>query len=189
MTAKPYYPAAVLLFAVAIPAAAQTPSGLGDLVGARAAGGEQSLQSRGYHYVKTQKSDDRSYSYWWNPARQLCVTVATMDGRYDSITPSPAPDCDQSAARDGRSHGGTPHDDGRDIAPKVIIRSGMAAPPARSGSRPAMSKSATAIMSTANMWTSASSALATASDRAWRRPMVGPGTAAPTATTMATAPK
>ena len=114
MTAKPYYPAAVLLFAVAIPAAAQTPSGLGDLVGARAAGGEQSLQSRGYHYVKTQKSDDRSYSYWWNPARQLCVTVATMDGRYDSITPSPAPDCDQSAARDGRSHGGTPHDDGRD---------------------------------------------------------------------------
>ena len=37
-----------------------------------------------------------------------------MDGRYDSITTSPAPDCDQSAARDGRSHGGTPHDGGHD---------------------------------------------------------------------------
>ena len=110
--------AAVALLLLSAPLAAQTPSGLGDLVGARAAGGEQALQSRGYHYVKTQKSDDRSYSYWWNPARQLCVTVATMDGRYDSITTSPAPDCDQSAARDGRSHGGTPHDGGRDDDPR-----------------------------------------------------------------------
>ena len=77
-------------------ALAQTPSGLNDLVGARAAGGETAMQSRGYRLVKSEKSDDRSYTYWWNSSSRQCMTVATMDGRYSSITASPAPDCGHS---------------------------------------------------------------------------------------------
>lgn len=65
---------------------AQVPSGLSDLVGARAAGSETQMKARGYDFVKVEKGDDRSYTTWWNRDKQRCVTVATMDGRYDSIT-------------------------------------------------------------------------------------------------------
>ena len=74
---------------------AQTPSDVADLVGARAAGAETAIQSRGYVFVKTETGDDRKYSYWWNARMRQCVTVATMEGRYASITLSPTPDCKQ----------------------------------------------------------------------------------------------
>lgn len=80
-------------------AQAQTPSSLNDLVGARAVGAEAQMQSRGYSLVKTEKGDDRSYTYWWNASSRQCVSVATMDGRYNSITSTPAPDCGQQANR------------------------------------------------------------------------------------------
>lgn len=73
-------------------------TGLEDMVGARAGQAENALQTRGYRYVRGEKGDDRSYAYWWNPDRRQCVTIATMNGRYDSITPTTAPDCRQSAS-------------------------------------------------------------------------------------------
>lgn len=76
---------------------AQKANGLGDLVGARAAGGETALQSRGWVHIKTDPGDDRVWSYWWQPAQKSCVSIAVMDGRFDSITPTPAPDCNQRA--------------------------------------------------------------------------------------------
>src|SRR6218665_1912455 len=72
---------------------AQTPSEIRDLIGARAAGGETQLEARGYTNTGTDTGDDRKWTYWWNPKTQTCVTVATVNGRYDSITTSPAPDC------------------------------------------------------------------------------------------------
>lgn len=98
----------VLVLALTMGAAqAQTPSRLNDLVGARAAGGETQMRARGYIFVNSQKGDDRSYTYWWNASNRQCVTVATMDGRYDSITSSPAADCGQSEDRRGSSEGGS----------------------------------------------------------------------------------
>lgn len=82
-----------------LPIVAQTPSGIADLVGARAPGGETQLEARGWTHIKTEKGDDRAWSYWWQPQRRECVTVAVMDGRFDSITTSPAPDCNQSAKK------------------------------------------------------------------------------------------
>ncbi|WP_235654666.1 hypothetical protein [Sphingobium yanoikuyae] len=76
---------------------AQVPSGLSDLVGARAAGGETQMKARGYDFVKVEKGDDRSYATWWNRDKQRCVTVATMDGRYDSITETLPVDCGHGA--------------------------------------------------------------------------------------------
>jgi len=64
-----------------------------DLVGARGSSGEMALQQRGFHWVKTQKSDDSSYSYWMNSQTGECLTVRTVEGRYASLRPSPAFDC------------------------------------------------------------------------------------------------
>lgn len=82
-----------------LPTAAQTPSSIADLVGARGAGGETQLEARGYTHIKTEKGDDRAWSYWWHSGRRECVTVAVVDGRFDAITTSPAPDCNQSAKK------------------------------------------------------------------------------------------
>lgn len=63
------------------------------------------MLSRGYTLVKSKKSDDRSYTYWWNSSSRQCVTVATMDGRYDSITSTLAPNCGQEEGRRGSNDG------------------------------------------------------------------------------------
>jgi hypothetical protein len=56
---------------------------LQDLVGARGAGGETELQSRGYNYVAGNK-----WSNGWH-----CVTVHTADGHYKSIVDTPMANC------------------------------------------------------------------------------------------------
>lgn len=78
--------------------AQSTPPDLADLVGARAGQAEGALAQRGYAFVRAERGDDRSYTYWWNAGRRQCVTIATMDGRYNSILATPAPDCRQSAS-------------------------------------------------------------------------------------------
>lgn len=101
----------LLLLTMGAPVAAQTPSEVADLVGARGAGGESELQRRGYVFVRTQEGDDRKWSNWWNPARGQCLSVVTMNGRYDSITVTPAPDCNQRAG--AVANGRTRDDRGR----------------------------------------------------------------------------
>lgn len=98
---------AIALTVLAGSAQGQTPSALDDLVGARAAGGENAMRTRGYSLVKTEKGDDRSYTYWWSASKKQCVTVATMDGRYDSITSTLAPDCGQREERRGSNDNGS----------------------------------------------------------------------------------
>jgi hypothetical protein len=101
-----YYFAPSLILGFAASATAQTPGDVADLVGARGAGGESELQRRGYTLVRTQEGDDRKWSNWWNAARQQCLSVVTMNARYDSITSTPAPDCGQRANAAIRNHGG-----------------------------------------------------------------------------------
>ncbi|MGY4397228.1 hypothetical protein ACVWZA_002422 [Sphingomonas sp. UYAg733] len=89
---------AATLVTVLFPAIAVAQStGLEDMVGARAGQAEGELQRRGYQNIRGEQGDDRSYTYWWNAERRQCVSIATMNGRYDSITPTTAPDCQQSA--------------------------------------------------------------------------------------------
>ena len=94
----------VLGFAVLplTPSIAQdTPHDLRDLVGARAGQAEGEFGRRGYTWVRTQTGDDRKWSFWSNRETRACVAVATADGRYASITSSPAPDCDHEKAAAG----------------------------------------------------------------------------------------
>lgn len=83
-----------------------------DLVGARASSGESELKNRGFRFVKTVKQDMTSYSNWWKASSKTCLTVATVDGRYDSITKGPAADCTSGG---GSSSGSSSQVDLRDL--------------------------------------------------------------------------
>ncbi len=68
-------------------------AGLNSLVGMKASSGEKQLEDKGYKFIKSSKGEDRIWSNWWNSSHRKCITVVTLDGRYDSITDSPAFDC------------------------------------------------------------------------------------------------
>ncbi len=81
--------------AIVMAGSAQAQSSVPDLVGARAAGGEQELQSRGWVHIKTDKGDDRVWSYWWQPSQRKCITVAVVDGHFNAVTDTLPIDCNQ----------------------------------------------------------------------------------------------
>jgi len=100
----------VLGLLMAIPVAAQEPAprDVSDLIGARAAGGEGELRSRGYTFVKTEKGGDRTFQNWWNDRSRVCINVVTVQGRYDTITTAPPFDCNRggSGGNNGGNFGG-----------------------------------------------------------------------------------
>ncbi|TVV71026.1 hypothetical protein [Sphingomonas solaris] len=71
------------------PAGAQTPGGLGDLVGARGSSAELDLRSRGYALSGNKDGSP----VWWNKAKSSCVLVYVDDGRVQSIRSVKAKDC------------------------------------------------------------------------------------------------
>lgn len=99
-----------VLLGAALPAVADAQStGIEDMVGARAGQAEMELQRRGYVNIRGEQGDDRAYTYWWNADRRQCVSIATMDGRYNSIQPTTPPDCRKPAnLRPNPNYGGPP---------------------------------------------------------------------------------
>ena len=69
------------------------PASVRDLIGARASSGESALKDRGWEVYKTEKGSDRIWTNWWNQASFTCMTVVTLDGRYDSIVTTSTVDC------------------------------------------------------------------------------------------------
>ncbi|MCH7330628.1 hypothetical protein [Acinetobacter modestus] len=88
------FPISIILISFSTFAQA-APNDLKDLVGSRASSGESVLQSKGYKFIKSEKGDDRIWSYWYQASTNNCITVATVNGRYDAITESPM-DCRES---------------------------------------------------------------------------------------------
>lgn len=129
-----------LLLSAALPTIAYAQStGLEDMVGARAGQAEGELQRRGYVNTGGQKGDDRSYTNWWNADRRQCVTIATMNGRYDSITPTTPPDCRQSASTRPRPDYGYQPQPGNRPQPGYVPDQGYPRPPYRpGGNRPSV---------------------------------------------------
>jgi hypothetical protein len=87
--------AASAMLVQAMPAMAQTPGSVRDLVGARAAGGETQLENRGYHYVTGSTKNNRKFNYYWNGNTKECLRVVTYDGRFETVTTTGASDCNQ----------------------------------------------------------------------------------------------
>ncbi|MBB3277578.1 MULTISPECIES: hypothetical protein [unclassified Pseudoxanthomonas] len=75
-------------------ALAQTaPPDVADLVGARAAGGETQLLSRGYELRDSSTVRDQRFTFWWSAKRSQCISVSTSEGRYAAIQAVPGANC------------------------------------------------------------------------------------------------
>lgn len=80
--------------AMAFSANAKTPANLSDLLGAKGAGAESALESRGFSNVTM----THGVQYWWNAESKTCVGIKVAQGKYKSIdTVSPA-QCQQKDA-------------------------------------------------------------------------------------------
>lgn len=91
---RPLHAVLATASALSFSAAAQTAPDVEDLVGARAAGGETQLLSRGYEARQSNVVRDQRFTFWWNARTGRCISVSTMDGRYAAITAVPAPNCE-----------------------------------------------------------------------------------------------
>ncbi len=99
----------IVLFISGAAMAQDTPYNVQDLVGTRASSGDSQLRSRGYLYIKTTTGGDVKWANWWNNGSRTCITVATLNGVYDSIVSGPAQDCNRSTSsgnNDGWNNGG-----------------------------------------------------------------------------------
>lgn len=74
---------------------AAAPGSVRDLIGARAAGGESTLETRGFTLTHGMARDGGKINYWWNPNTKECVKVDTYDGKFDSIDQVSNADCNQ----------------------------------------------------------------------------------------------
>ena len=90
-------PAAIAVIALATSATAQGASDVEDLVGARAAGGETQLLSRGYEQRQSNDVRDQRFTFWWNKRTGRCISVSTMEGRYAAIIGVPAGNCSEGS--------------------------------------------------------------------------------------------
>lgn len=77
---------------------ADPPTGLEDLLGARAGQAEGEIVRRGFRNTGGSQSDDRVFANWWNARSRQCVVVGTTNGRYVSVQATTAADCNQSAS-------------------------------------------------------------------------------------------
>ncbi|NKG36482.1 hypothetical protein [Acinetobacter johnsonii] len=107
-------------------AQATTPSELSDLVGIKASYGESEMISRGYKNIRTSRSEDRAWAYWFNDSTNTCVTVAIYNGRYNAITDSPY-DCGEAAANSHTSSSQKHHSDAATVAGAALAIGAVAA--------------------------------------------------------------
>lgn len=78
-----------------------------DLLHVRASSGEAALENMGYQLINTEKGSDRIWTNWWKRSSQTCLTVVTMNGRYDAISAGPEFDCQRHQSGNSGSSGGS----------------------------------------------------------------------------------
>jgi len=93
---KKLLPLLVLLFSISITYSQSKAVGLQDLIGTKGSSAEHELKDRGYTHIKTDKSSNNDYSYWWNNDKKKCVNYRLNNGRVKSIVNTPSSDCNKS---------------------------------------------------------------------------------------------
>ena len=75
---------------------------LQDLIGIRGIDGDNRMEQRGYHRVRTDQSGDDYYSYFRDNRSGRCISIRISQGNYASIVSTPDFDC-----REGNQGGGS----------------------------------------------------------------------------------
>lgn len=88
--------AACVFGLASLPAMAEPPDDILDLVGARAPGAESQMQERGY-------VDTAGNNVWWNAATGVCVKVNVAQGHYKTIDTLTPADCGMKAVEESDS--------------------------------------------------------------------------------------
>lgn len=70
---------------------AKAPADIADLVGAKGAGAEMDMGTRGYQNIKN--------NIWWNESTGTCVKVRVSQGRYASISTVSASTCGKKKSK------------------------------------------------------------------------------------------
>lgn len=70
-------------------------NGYDDLIGARAAGGEQELRRRGFRDTRSESAPGGRFVFWRTPQRG-CIEVRVADGRFQTIRPVNHNACDDN---------------------------------------------------------------------------------------------
>lgn len=78
-----------------VPAMANAPGSVRDLVGAKGSSGEDQLEFRGFHRISGHTEYDSKINYWWNGNTKECIKVVTYDGNFQSIDKTSNADCNQ----------------------------------------------------------------------------------------------
>jgi hypothetical protein len=81
---------------LALPALADAPDDIVDLLGAQAPGAETQMQARGY-------ADAGGNNTWWNEKTGICVKVHVSQGRYKTIDMVSDADCSIKAMKEGEA--------------------------------------------------------------------------------------
>lgn len=83
------------------PIAAKKAESLRDLVGVSGASAETQLTQRGFEYISGNKSNNSSFTYWWDSKGKDCVRVEVRNGEVAAITDAKAEDCGKKSGNDG----------------------------------------------------------------------------------------
>jgi hypothetical protein len=66
-------------------AASSSGHGFSSMIGMRASNLDGEMQSRGFAHKGGHQSNGASHTTWWNRSSRECLTVATRDGRVDTV--------------------------------------------------------------------------------------------------------
>lgn len=94
---KKLHLAAFLALTFILGANSQNTPELAQYVGEKATYLDQDVESKGYYHVKTEKSGNDSFTYWWNSRKNKCVEAKTSNGRVASIVDAMPFDCNKTA--------------------------------------------------------------------------------------------
>ena len=78
-----------------MPASADIPDNLTDLVYQSTEWGNDQLRMRGYTFINSDYHNGKHFEYWWRGSSSTCIQTRAVDGQYEAIKITTNTDCNQ----------------------------------------------------------------------------------------------
>jgi hypothetical protein len=79
----------------AMPASADMPDNVTDLVYQSTEWGNDQLRMRGYTFINSDYHNGKLFEYWWQGRSSTCIQTRAVDGKYEAIKATANTDCNQ----------------------------------------------------------------------------------------------